>query len=159
MFVYEGNGVILNLRAEAKNPKAYPRLLSLAVLVLVIIYMILGTMGYLCYRTDIDTYINMQLPINAFSIIITALLCVNAFSSYPVQILCTFEIIEELSFFKNDHDSRTVKNIKMYSERIIIIILVTVVSSLIPNFLDFLNLAGSLGSSVLAFILPPIYYL
>jgi hypothetical protein len=53
MFVYEGNGVILNLRAEAKNPKAYPRLLSLAVLVLVIIYMILGTMGYLCYRTGI----------------------------------------------------------------------------------------------------------
>jgi hypothetical protein len=47
----------------------------------------------------------------------------------------------------------------MYIERVTVIILVTIVSSVIPNFTAFLNLAGSIGSSVLAFILPPIYYI
>jgi len=29
---------------------------------------------------------------------------------------------------------------------------------LIPNFTDFLNIAGSLGAALIAFILPPIFY-
>lgn len=37
--------------------------------------------------------------------------------------------------------------------------LVTGVSLLIPNFTDFLNIAGSIGSAMIAFILPPLLYL
>lgn len=36
---------------------------------------------------------------------------------------------------------------------------VTIAAIVIPRFVDFLNIAGSLGASVLAFILPPIYYI
>ena len=37
--------------------------------------------------------------------------------------------------------------------------LVTGISLLIPNFTDFLNIAGSLGSAMIAFVLPPLLYL
>lgn len=50
MFVFEGNGVILNLRTEAKDRKSYPSILTLAVGCLVIIYMTLACISYLAYR-------------------------------------------------------------------------------------------------------------
>ena len=34
--------------------------------------------------------------------------------------------------------------------------MITGVSLIIPNFSDFLNIAGSLGASVIAFIIPPL---
>jgi amino acid permease len=39
-----------------------------------------------------------------------------------------------------------------------IILLITGIALLIPNFTDFLNIAGSLGAAMIAFILPPIMY-
>lgn len=51
------------------------------------------------------------------------------------------------------------RNVKIISERTIMIILVTTVCAFIPRFLPFLNIMGSLGSGLLAFILPPFFYL
>lgn len=53
MFAFEGNGVVLNLRASAKNPKVFPKLLSLGLLCIVIWYMILAILCYFVYRVDI----------------------------------------------------------------------------------------------------------
>lgn len=46
-----------------------------------------------------------MLPVNAFSVILAVFLCINGFTSYPVQILCAFEIIEQFKFFNNKIDS------------------------------------------------------
>jgi hypothetical protein len=45
----------------------------------------------------------------------------------------------------------------MYIERIVVVILLSVFTSIIPNFIAFLNIVGALGTSVLGFIFPPIY--
>lgn len=43
--------------------------------------------------------------------------------------------------------------------RSIIVWIITGVALVIPNFTDFLNIAGSIGSAAIAFILPPLLYL
>ena len=43
--------------------------------------------------------------------------------------------------------------------RSIIVWIITGISLIIPNFTDFLNIAGSIGSAAIAFILPPILYM
>jgi hypothetical protein len=68
--------------------------------------------------------------------------------------LAAFEIYEAHSFFQ----SGSVK-IKKVIARSLIVWLITGVSLLIPNFTDFLNIAGSIGSAAIAFILPPFLYL
>ena len=90
---------------------------------------------------------------------INVVLSINAITSYPLQILCAFEIIENLSFFKEPTDSVLKHSIKMYTERVGVIIIVTVASIVIPNFVDFLNISGSLGAASLGFILPSFYYI
>ena len=41
----------------------------------------------------------------------------------------------------------------------LIIIVVTLASIVIPNFVDFLNISGSLGAASLGFILPSYYFI
>lgn len=48
------------------------------------------------------------------------------------------------------------RNIKSIIARSLIIWLVTGIAVIIPNFSDFLNIAGALGASMIAFVLPPI---
>lgn len=49
--------------------------------------------------------------------------------------------------------------LKIITLRIIIVWLITGISLIVPNFTDFLNIAGSIGSAMIAFILPPLLYL
>ncbi len=43
--------------------------------------------------------------------------------------------------------------------RSLIVWFITGISLLIPNFTDFLNIAGAIGSAAIAFILPPFLYM
>jgi len=161
MFAFEGNGTVINLRAEARDPEGYPRILRSAVLTIIVCYMVLSTIAYWTYKSETgnNDYIVENLPLSAFTIVINALFCVTAITSYPLQILCTFQVIENVPFFNNNKDTPLAKNLKMYTERVLIVLIVTIVAILIPSLVDFLNIAGSLGVAALGFILPQVYYI
>lgn len=99
----------------------------------------------------------MSLPIQPFTIFIRICTCFNALCSYPVQILAAFDIYETHPFFHEG--SGIVRKLKKVGVRSIIVWIITGISLLIPNFTDFLNIAGSIGSAAIAFVLPPILYL
>jgi amino acid permease len=50
MFVFEGNAVIMNVRAETKNQKAYPTILRSAIIFTILLFMAFATICYLTYR-------------------------------------------------------------------------------------------------------------
>lgn len=51
------------------------------------------------------------------------------------------------------------RTIKMFTCRIIMVIILAVLTSVIPDFIAFLNIVGSIGSTILAFVLPCVYYM
>jgi proton-coupled amino acid transporter len=71
--------------------------------------------------------------------------------------LAAFEIYENHEFFKTG--SKIKQKVKRVVVRSVIVWIITGISLLIPNFTDFLNIAGSIGSAAIAFILPPILYI
>jgi amino acid permease len=86
MFSFEGNGIVINLKAEARDKKKYPSLLRWSILTIIIWYMIISTIAYATYRGmagKVD-YITSLLPIGPLTIVINSLFCVNALTSYPV---------------------------------------------------------------------------
>ena len=99
------------------------------------------------------------MPDEWLSICVNLFFAINTLTSYPVQILCCFEILETYKFFSNDVDSNLVKNLKVTGERVLIVIGITLLASTIPNFVAFLNIIGGLGCMILGFILPPLYYM
>jgi amino acid permease len=50
MFSFEGNGIVINLKAAARNKRKFPGLLKAALLTIIIWYMILGTLSYATYK-------------------------------------------------------------------------------------------------------------
>lgn len=157
MFVFEGNAVIMNVRAECKDQKRYPAMLRYAIIYTVVLFMTFATVCYVTYRKYTQDIFTLSLPVNSFTIFIRICTCFNALCSYPVQILAAFEIYEDHHFFKQG--SKKQQKFKKVLVRSIIVWIITGVALLIPNFTDFLNIAGSIGSAAIAFILPPFLYL
>lgn len=54
MFSFEGNGIVINLKAAARNKRKFPSLLKAALLTIIIWYMILGTLSYVTYKQETE---------------------------------------------------------------------------------------------------------
>lgn len=68
-------------------------------------------------------------------------------------------MIERYEFFNNLEDSNVKRNVKMIIERILIILAISGVTCVIPSFVDFINIFGTLGIGALGFIFPCLLYI
>lgn len=50
MFIFEGNGVVLNLHNEAREKRKYPKILTMSVVSVITWYMLLTFVCYFTYR-------------------------------------------------------------------------------------------------------------
>ena len=97
--------------------------------------------------------LNLQ-PIDGLVTFIMFCVCVNCFISYPLQIMAAFDIAEQHPFFKNGNRLK----LKKVLMRSCVIVAITGIALIIPDFTVFLDIAGALGAGVIAFILPPLLY-
>lgn len=88
-------------------------------------------------------------------IFIFVCVCINALTSYPVQILAAFAIIEK--FVMTQDEGAGLNVVKRVTLRALIIIMTTLLCMVVRTFTDFINIAGSLGSMTVAFVLPQIF--
>lgn len=101
MFTFEGTAVVLNIRAEAKNPKTYPKILYSAIFTVICIFVLMATVCYFCYREDTKEIITMNfVPESYLTVFIKLTVCYNALCSYPLQALAAFSIVENYDFIK-----------------------------------------------------------
>jgi hypothetical protein len=66
--VFEGNGVILNLRANTENKKNYPSILMKSVMIVILLYMAIAIVCYPAFRMGIPTYVidDKSIDVNGF---------------------------------------------------------------------------------------------
>jgi len=95
-------------------------------------------------------------PINTLILFIFTCVCINALTSYPVQILAAFNVIERFEMFKGNGRNSLLQKIVI---RLTVILSTTLVTFTVTTFTDFINIAGAIGSLTVAFILPEIFYL
>lgn len=106
IFVFQRNSVILNLKANSKNQRKYPKILFVAVSIIFVWYMLIGLVAYFTFRSQTKDYITSNLePLDGFAITTNLMFCLNALTSYPIQILCCFELVEKMAFFNNKEES------------------------------------------------------
>jgi len=155
MFTFEGTAVVLNLRHEAKKAVRYPKYLTMAVVSVTLIFIILGVTCYMTFRSGTQDILTLNLlPETTFTFLLKLFIVYNVFASYPIQALCLFDLVEQGPFFKGEN--ALVKKIPV---RISIILFITWVTTVIPNLISFLDLAGAIGASVICFVLPPVFYM
>lgn len=101
MYLFDGTAIILNVRAEAREKKyEYPRILRNAVIFTLSLFVTFSTICYYVYREKSEPIFVMSLvPINTLVFVILGCVCTNALTSYPVQMLAAFMIIEKFEIF------------------------------------------------------------
>lgn len=52
IFAFEGNGVVINLRAETKDKKSYPNILRGAIASIIVWYMTIATVSYATFKSE-----------------------------------------------------------------------------------------------------------
>lgn len=84
MFLFEGNAVIMNVRAEAKEKEKYPSILILSILSTITLFLTFASVCYITYRDTTNDIFVLTLKLNGLTIFIRACTCFNCLCSYPV---------------------------------------------------------------------------
>lgn len=108
MYIFDGNAIVVNIRAEAREKKAYyPTILKNAVIFTLGLFIVFSTICYYVYREQSTPIFTMALvPVNTLVGFILTCVCINALTSYPVQMLAAFKIIENIEFFNLNQPSQ-----------------------------------------------------
>lgn len=159
MYLFDGIIVIVNVSAEAGANKArYPSILMKAALFDLILFLLFGSICYYVYREHSQPIFSMSLlPINAIVFFIFVCVCVNALTSYPVHIIAALNIIEKT--YQTYTAQSSLSLLKRVTIRGVTITVTTLLCMLVPTFTDFINIAGSVGSMTVVFILPQIFFM
>ena len=84
MYTYDGNVVVLNLKAEAESEKQYLKIFRKATVFSISVFMVFTTVCYYAYREDSQDMFTMTLPMDTLSNLVRLGVCFNAMFSYPM---------------------------------------------------------------------------
>jgi amino acid permease len=105
MYIFDANAIILSVSYEANEKRVYyPKVLMWSLAFSLAVFTLFATICYYVYRDQAEPIFTMSLvPLNAINVFILACISFNALTSYPLQILTAFDVVER--FFKVDPDS------------------------------------------------------
>lgn len=100
MYIFDGNAIVVNIRAESGKKKVYyPTILKNAIIFTLALFVVFSTICYYVYRENSQPiFVQSLVPANGLVYFILTCVCFNCMTSYPVQILAAFKIIEGLQF-------------------------------------------------------------
>ncbi|XP_055808640.1 amino acid transporter AVT3B-like [Solanum dulcamara] len=148
LYSFEGVGMAIPLETEMKDKSKYGKVLALAMFFIALMYGTFGVMGYFAFGSSTKDIITSNMEKGMLSTTVKLGLCINLFFTFPLMLNPAFEVFERR--FSNG-------NYCVWM-RWILVLAVTMVALLVPNFADFMSLVGSSTCCTLGFILPALFH-
>ncbi|KAG5529974.1 hypothetical protein RHGRI_030367 [Rhododendron griersonianum] len=149
VYAFEGIGMVLPLESETKDKKAFGKILGLSMGFISLMYGGFGALGYFAFGEETKDIITTNLGQGLLSNLVQLGLCVNLFFTFPLMMNPVYEVMER----------RFCESRYCVWMRWVVVLGVSLVALLVPNFADFLSLVGSSVCIVLGFVLPSLFHL
>ncbi|ELW64359.1 Proton-coupled amino acid transporter 3 [Tupaia chinensis] len=153
IFTFEGVGMVLPLKNQMKHPQEFSFVLYLGMSLVIIIYICLGTLGYLKFGSDTQVSITLNLPNCWLYQSVKLMYSIGIFFTYALQFHISAEIIIPFAI------SQVAESWALFvdlSVRTALVCLTCISAILIPRLDLVISLVGSVSSSALALIIPPL---
>lgn len=160
IFAFEGIGLIIPIQESMIYPNNFPRVLGQVILTITIVFVIIGSLGYLTFGDHINTVILLNLPQDSILVIMTQLLYSFAILlSTPLQLFPAIRLIESKLFLLSGKQSLRVKWLKNFF-RTGFVLLIAYIALIGGRNLDkFVSFVGCFACIPLVYMYPPILHL
>ncbi|XP_057958700.1 amino acid transporter AVT3B-like [Malania oleifera] len=148
VYAFEGIGMVLPLESETKDKDKFGRILGLSMVFISLMYAAFGILGYFAFGEETKDIITTNFGRGLVSYVVQLGLCVNLFFTFPLMMNPVYEVAERR--FCGGRYSLWM--------RWAVVLGVSLVALLVPNFADFLSLVGSSVCCVLGFVLPSLFH-
>jgi len=158
-FSLEGIGLIFPIRGSLKQPDQFTRLFVIVASSAVLLYMIFGTVCNLALGNSVMSIVFHNFPKNYTVIFILQFAyALGIFTTFPLYIQACINTIKKISLFKCLYQGKK-ENIMTTLSRAVLIMMIFMICMTGINLLDFMDIAGSVCNSYLAFVLPAMVYI
>ncbi|MCL7039988.1 hypothetical protein MKW94_017787 [Papaver nudicaule] len=149
VYAFEGIGMVLPLESETKDKKKFGRNLGISMGFISLMYIGFGALGYFAFGEETKDIITTNLGKGVVSMLVQLGLCINLFFTFPLMMNPVYEVCER----------RFCDGSYCIWMRWALVLGVSLVALLVPNFADFLSLVGSSFCVALGFVLPSLFHL
>ncbi|GMH24533.1 hypothetical protein Nepgr_026376 [Nepenthes gracilis] len=149
VYAFEGIGMTLPLESEAEDKEKFGMTLGLSMGFISLLYGAFGTLGYLAFGDQTSDIITINIGTGLLSTLVQVGLCINLFFSLPLMMNPVYEVVER----------RLASGSYCLWLRWVMVLGISVVALVVPNFADFLSLVGSSVCIALGFVLPAWFHM
>ncbi|OMP11342.1 Amino acid transporter, transmembrane [Corchorus capsularis] len=148
VYSFEGVGMILPLELEAKYKDKFGQVLGFCMAFITLLYGAFGILGYFAFGEETKDMITANLGAGLLSTLVQLGLCINLFFTFPLMMNPVYEVLER----------RFCQSTYCLWLRWAVVLGVSLVALMVPNFADFLSLVGSSVCCALGFVLPASFH-
>ncbi|XP_071951038.1 proton-coupled amino acid transporter 1-like [Antedon mediterranea] len=152
IYAFEGIGVVLPLENQMRNPQDFKKVLFGGMSFVGLMYLMMGTFGYLTFGECLQDTITLDIPQDGFYIVVKLLFIAAIFVTYGLQFYVPIQILYPPVKKRFNLQNTTWE----YVFRTVLVFITLLIAIAIPKLALVISLVGSFASSFLALILPPV---
>ncbi|ERF76548.1 hypothetical protein EPUS_05821 [Endocarpon pusillum Z07020] len=159
IFTFEGVGLIIPIQESMKQPRTFPFVLALVMVIITILFTSMGALSYAAYGSATKTVVILNLPqddrfVNAVQFLYSLAILLST----PLQLFPAIRIMENELFTRSGKYNRWIKW-KKNVFRFVLVMLCAMVAWVGAGDLDkFVALVGSFACVPLVYVYPPLLH-